>query len=285
MRVIETSLQEDLSLFSSYLWQERIRHRVFEERGRQVLEVADTGQAAVVQQAYGDWQAGRLTLTAAPRSRRRPGLLLWCARFPGVLLLVVTAVILFPFAQPLSHGELTQVASWLTFVDLRTPMAQVPDVVDVITDGEVWRWFLPVFLHFGALHLLFNATVVIYLGSRVEACYGWQGLLLVVGVLGIASNIGQYAMNPNPLFGGLSGVGYGLLGFVLLLQRMRTDVAEWQVPPAFSGSMLFFLVLFTTGITEQFSDLRIANTAHWVGLVMGLLLGLFAHLGGSRRIP
>ena len=41
MRVIETSLDEDLKLFSSYLWQHRVVHRIFEERGRQVVELAD----------------------------------------------------------------------------------------------------------------------------------------------------------------------------------------------------------------------------------------------------
>ena len=49
MRVIETSLGEDLSLFSAYLWNQRIRHRVFEERGRQVLEVADLAAAGDVE--------------------------------------------------------------------------------------------------------------------------------------------------------------------------------------------------------------------------------------------
>ena len=83
MRVIETSLDEDLSLFSAYLWQQRIRHRVFEERGRQVLEVQDPDQAGGVRQSYDAWVAGRLTLTAAPGRARRSDLLRWCAKYPG----------------------------------------------------------------------------------------------------------------------------------------------------------------------------------------------------------
>lgn len=282
MRVIETSLDEDLALFSSYLWQQRVRHRVFEERGRQVLEVPGEAEALMVRQAYEDWRAGRLSLMSAPRVRRRSELLRWCAGHPGVVVLVAAALLLFPFAQPLSEGQLTFVARWLTIIDLRAA-ASVPGIVELLARGEVWRWFLPVFVHFGPLHLLFNLTVMIYLGQRVEARYGWAGLWGLVGTLGIISNLGQYAMNPNPFFGGLSGVGYGLLGFILVLQRLRPAVPQWQVPPAFSGGLVFFLVLFSTGITEQFGlGVRIANAAHWFGFVSGALLGALVH-GVTRQ--
>ncbi len=60
MRVIETALDEDLSLFSGYLHQQRIVHRIFEERGKQVLEVADEAHADVVRTAYRAWQLGDL---------------------------------------------------------------------------------------------------------------------------------------------------------------------------------------------------------------------------------
>jgi len=70
MRVIETSIDEDLSLFSQYLWQQRINHRVFEERGRQVLELAEPVDEETVRKAYAEWSDGRLVLKALPRARR-----------------------------------------------------------------------------------------------------------------------------------------------------------------------------------------------------------------------
>lgn len=286
MRVIETSLDEDLSLFSSYLWQERIRHRVFEESGCQVLEVFEAPQADRVREAYEAWSSGRLALTAAARPPRRSALLRWCARYPGLVVVVVAAAGLFPFTQPLSEGQLTAVASWLTIVDLRGGVGLVSGFSELLERGEVWRWFLPVFVHFGPLHVLFNVTVMIYLGSRVESRYGWMGLWGLVVALGIMSNLGQFAMTPNPLFGGLSGVGYGLLGFVLSLQRLRPNEREWQLPAAFSGSLLFFLVLFSTGITEHvFGGVRIANAAHWTGFGTGILLGLSVHFTAKRPRP
>ena len=59
MRVIETSLEEDLSLFSRYLWQKQVQHRIFQESGRQVLELADARWADPVRKAYQDWRAQR----------------------------------------------------------------------------------------------------------------------------------------------------------------------------------------------------------------------------------
>ena len=62
MRVIEASLDEDLSLFSAYLCQQRIQHRIYEESGAQVLELADGAQAGSVKAAYSAWRNGELIL-------------------------------------------------------------------------------------------------------------------------------------------------------------------------------------------------------------------------------
>ena len=52
MRVIETSLEEDLTSFSLYLRQKQVAHRIFEESGRQIVELADERWADAVRKAY-----------------------------------------------------------------------------------------------------------------------------------------------------------------------------------------------------------------------------------------
>jgi GlpG protein len=124
---------------------------------------------------------------------------------------------------------------------------------------------------------------VIELGRRLEHEFGPWRLWQVVLLLGLVSNLGQYAMNPNPVFGGLSGVAYGLLGFVLVMERLVVERPAWHLPPGLSGSLLFFLVLFSTGITEGFG-LFVANSAHWFGLVMGALMAFgYARIGHAER--
>lgn len=282
MRVIETSLDEDLSLFSSYLWQKRVVHRVFEERGAQVLEVADAAQAGPVREAYQAWKAGRLRLQAVPRAAETRGWPRALARYPGLTVLIALTLAAFPFSLAVAEGRLTPVAAWLAIVDPRLPLESLPSLGELLARGEVWRWFTPMLLHFSVLHLGFNCAITIELGRRVERRLGGGGLWLLVLVLSGVSNLAQYALGASPLFGGLSGVAYGLLGFVLVRARLAPEVAEWRLPPALGIALIVFLVIFTTGITEPFG-LLVANAAHWAGLGAGGCLALVPGRRGESR--
>lgn len=285
MRVIETTLDEDLSLLSRFLWQQRVAHRIFEERGAQVVEVADPAQRDVVRQAYEAWRDGRLTLRAQPApaaARRRRGIMAAVARYPGLSALVVLACVVFPFSLPLADGRLTEVAGWLTIVDPRQPLPA--NLAGLLAQAEVWRWFTPMLLHFSVLHLAFNCAVTIELGRRIEGVLGAGGWWLLVLLLAGASNLTQFALGASAAFGGLSGVAYGLLGFVLVSARRQPDQPAWRLPAGVALGLLLFLVLFTTGVTEPFG-LRIANAAHWSGLAAGALLALMRPLGAVDPGP
>ena len=90
-------------------------------------------------------------------------------------------------------------------------------------------------------------------------------------------------MNENPLFGGLSGMAYGLLGYLLVMARRAPQDLRWQLPKGFSISLLIFLVVFSTGITEPFG-LHVANAAHWSGLICGALLALLPGVDQPGRV-
>lgn len=290
MRVIETSMSEDLSLFSRYLWQQRVRHRVFEERGRQVLEVADPAQADSVRRAYEAFRSGQVQIREVSRAPERasppaPGkaTLRALTRYPGLSVLIALALAVFPFSLPVGEGELTGLARLLAIVDPGTyAMAEVrPGLADLLAKLEVWRWFTPILLHFSVLHLAFNCVMVIELGRRIEHAAGSvRFLLLVMAVAGI-SNLAQFALGGGPLFGGLSGVAYGMLGYVLVQHRLRPDAPEFRLPRGLAVGLLVFLVVFTTGVTEPFG-LHVANVAHWGGLLVGAAGGALAATGTTR---
>jgi GlpG protein len=285
MRVIQTSLDEDISVFSRYLWQQRVAHRVFEERGSQVLEVADPAHAAAVREAFELWKSGRLTLDAVSR-RQGPAAARWrhaLARYPALSTLILLAVALFPFSYPLAEGRLTDLAALLTIIDPRVPLAALPALPELLARLEIWRWFTPMLLHFSVLHLGFNCAITVELGRRVEQGLGSAGLVAVVLALSGGSNLMQYAFGGGPLFGGLSGVAYGLLGFILTMNRLLPAEPRWQLPKGLSVSLLLFLVIFTTGITEPFG-LHVANAAHWSGLAGGVILALARVQWGRRRV-
>jgi GlpG protein len=277
MRVIETSLDEDLSLFSRFLWQNQVRHRIFEERGRQVVEVAETATAADVRSAYEAWRRGELVLTrkAAGHDRheaqrpRTAAVLAALRRYPVLIAVLGVSLAVFPFSVQVEHGRLTPLVGLLTSVDLERGSP---------TTTEIWRYVTPIFLHFSLVHLVFNVAVTADLGRRVELARGSLTLLLLIVVIAIASNAGQLLLGGNPLFGGLSGVAYGLLGYVLVSGRRHPQEGAWRIHPGFAGSLLLFLVVFSTGITEPFG-LYVANQAHWVGLATGAGMAVFLPLG------
>jgi GlpG protein len=140
--------------------------------------------------------------------------------------------------------------------------------------GEVWRVFTPIFVHLGALHLLFNMMWLWDLGGAIERLKGGPFLALFVAASGAASNLLQYAITRSPNFGGMSGVVYALLGYVWMQGRFN---------PAFGialhrstvAMMLAWYALCWTGLLGP-----IANWAHTGGLMMGVAWGFL-----DRRPP
>lgn len=135
-----------------------------------------------------------------------------------------------------------------------------------VQKGELWRLVTPIFLHFGWLHILFNMLWVYDLGGIVERKKGTLFLLIMVLTIAIISNVAQCWMS-GPLFGGMSGVLYGLFGYVWMKGRYqpqeRIGLAKNTVM-----ILMIWLVFCMTGAIGP-----IGNTAHVVGLVVGMGFG------------
>lgn len=133
---------------------------------------------------------------------------------------------------------------------------------------EPWRWFSPVFLHFSWTHLVFNGLWLFIVGRLIEwrSPMVWWLLLLCAG---LAGNLAQWMLG-SWRFGGLSGVVYGLLGYVWIWDRLRID--KYAVPPVYLGLSLFFLLLGLSGM-DRLIGVNMANGAHLGGLLAGLAFG------------
>lgn len=147
------------------------------------------------------------------------------------------------------------------------PFKMLPEV----QHGELWRLITPIFIHMGPIHLLFNMLWMKTLGSTIELREGsWRFLLLVVG-LGLASNFAQFYWS-GPIFGGMSGVVYGLFGYVWI--RGKFDPASGYFVPQQTVYMMiawFFMCVF------QIIP-NVANAAHAGGLVAGMAVGALPSL-------
>lgn len=169
-----------------------------------------------------------------------------------------------------------------------------------IRSGELWRLVTPVFIHFGPLHLIFNLIWLYQLGRMIETRYGTGllgGLALLVAAL---SNFVQVAVpasqggatlsvsDPNLMIylGGMSGVVYGLFGFIWVKSAIDPQ-SGFFLPTSTIVIMvgwMFFCMVADSGIMTGTSEgvrSSVANWAHGVGLVAGMLFAWLMTL--SRR--
>lgn len=140
--------------------------------------------------------------------------------------------------------------------------------LDQVYSGQVWRLLTPIFLHFGIIHLAFNMLWLYDLGGMIESRQGSGRLLQFVIVAGVFSNLAEYLLgSPNPLFGGMSGVVYGLLGYVWL--RGKFDLTSGlYLHPQIVVLMIVWFFLCWSGFIGN-----IANYAHTFGLLIGMAWG------------
>lgn len=105
------------------------------------------------------------------------------------------------------------------------------------------------------------------------------GLFLVIAVV---SNTSQYMVSGPSLFGGMSGVVYGLLGFSWVAPLLQP---AWRIRPS-PAIMLFmvgWLVACLLGVVEGLGFGAIANAAHLGGLVCGAVLGVLLGMVARGR--
>jgi GlpG protein len=264
---LSVGVEEDLLPLSAVLNQRGVAHRVFEERGQQVLKVTSPEAVMQVQNLYQAWRSGDVKIEVTKSSRmpaRSPAQWLRVAPVTAVLILLSVAGFLLIYLQlPLT------MLSHFTF----SPFVVTGDSISFgEMGGQYWRLVTPAFLHFGWLHIVFNSLWLWELGARVERVMGGLNMVGLFLVIAMVSNACQYLFGGPSLFGGMSGVVYGLLGFSWAGAKIQP---AWQIAPP-TGIMLFmvgWLVVCMLGVVEVLGFGAIANAAHVGGLVSGTLLG------------
>lgn len=152
---------------------------------------------------------------------------------------------------------------WKRVLDLREVRA-----------GEVWRLLTPVFIHMNFMHIVFNMMWLASLGSLIEARQSRALLVRLVLLLGIGSNLVQFAVTGRPNFGGMSGVVYGLLGYMWMRGKFDPSSGLRLDSYTITVSMIWFFACFTGWVGP------IANGAHAGGLAIGMMWGWLASRNG-----
>ncbi|WP_373387953.1 rhomboid family intramembrane serine protease [Pseudomonas alcaligenes] len=277
VEALRRPLQEDLSGFVALLRRLQVPHRVSEERGAQVLWVPAEALAEQVRALYLRYPQGAAEEEVpTPAQPSRPGLAAqlrasWMTTLVLLLTLVVAGVTLL--------GDNFTTLRWLTFQDFRIEGQYLyfQPWLASLEAGQWWRLVSPMLIHFGILHLAMNALWYWELGRRIEFRQGGFALLGLTLLFGLLSNFAQFWFGGPSLFGGLSGVLYGLLGYCWIFQLLAPTPA-YVLPRGVLAMMLIWLLVCLTGVIDTLGFGSIANAAHVGGLLAGCAAGL---VGGA----
>lgn len=152
----------------------------------------------------------------------------------------------------------------------------------VAEQGEYYRLFTSMFLHFDIRHLLNNMLVLFVLGERLENYLGHVKYLLFYILCGIGANLIslQFYLKAGELFtmsAGASGAIFGVTGgLIWMVYRNRGRMGDLD------GRQLVLMAALSLYL--GFSSTGVNNAAHVGGLVTGIILGIpfYAWVSRSR---
>ena len=189
----------------------------------------------------------------------------------------------FTSVQPEEARELLKAYEW----NAEAPAVRLYSVYK----GEVWRLVTPIFIHFGALHIIFNMLWLFQFGKMIEMRYGIFWMAMLVLATAIISNLFQCLVpqamgGSTPILpqghlimplGGMSGVVYGLFGFICVKQFYDplSGLALPQSTIVLLAAWLFIGGFFIPGI---------AHWAHGVGLAVGMAAAFLPMMFGGSSI-
>lgn len=161
-----------------------------------------------------------------------------------------------------------------------------------IMQGQVWRLLTPIFLHFGIQHLIFNMFALFFLGSRTEDAVGMLRYVIMIVIIGIGSNCAE-ALAPTfgaavdsflntgmhwgggSNFGGMSGVIYGIFGFMWIdsIINPKSKLRLTPINIAIFIGWLFYCIVFSYD--------SVANYAHVFGFLIGGIIAYASYWWAS----
>ena len=276
--------QVNLSAITQLLWQHKVPHRVRFINDEQQLWLQDADQYGVAKELLAQLVQGQSQPqpqshessedpASASQTKFSPAFMdyprAWLRTTPITLLVVLVTVLVAVLSQ---LGQHLQAVAWFSFFPL------VFEAQAFMLTGfehlwqQPWRLISPVFLHFGWLHMVFNLLWWWELGRRIER---QSGLVLVTLLLltSVSGNVAQ-AWQVASLFGGLSGVIYGLLGYIWVMDRFNAP--RYHLPQNILIFMLLWLLLGISGLFSALGFGAMANLAHIGGLLSGVGWG-FLH--------
>lgn len=150
----------------------------------------------------------------------------------------------------------------------------------MIKNGEYYRIFTSMFLHFGFDHLLNNMVILAAIGWNLEEEIGHIKFAILYLLSGLGGNVlsaywdihvADYAISA-----GASGAIFGVIGALLYVAiRNRGRIGD------ISGKGLVFMVILS--LYYGYSSGGVDNMAHIGGLITGFVLSVLLYRKKNRK--
>lgn len=144
----------------------------------------------------------------------------------------------------------------------------------IMEDGEYYRFFSCIFLHFGFQHLIGNMVVLLFLGDNVERAMGWWKYMILYLGSGLTGSLGSflyaYKMNQGIVSAGASGAIYGVIGALLWLVICNKGRLE-------NMTLIRVIVMIAYALYSGFTSEHIDIAAHLCGLAGGFMLAVILY--------
>lgn len=183
---------------------------------------------------------------------------------PATIILIILNVLVFLAVEFTGFSQNTvHMLNW--------GAAYTPSIVE---DGEMYRLFTSMFLHFGTEHLVNNMLVLFVLGSRLERVIGSLRFFVIYFLGGLAGNVVSLlydlGQGEGAVSAGASGAVFAVMGgmiFVVLLNKGRLeDLSTRQI-----------LVLAVFSLYFGFASSGVDNAAHLGGFLTGFVIAVLVY--------
>ena len=153
----------------------------------------------------------------------------------------------------------------------------------IVENGEIYRLFTCMFLHFGIHHIANNMLVLFVLGQRLEPVIGKFRFALIYLLGGLGGNILSVVMEIKraeySVSAGASGAVFAVMGaMVYVVIRHRGKIQDISVRQ--------MLVMAGFSLYLGFAGKGVDNAAHVGGMICGFILAAILYhprkVSGSR---
>lgn len=165
---------------------------------------------------------------------------------------------------------LVSLLTWTTFQTGNTALFTASSLT-----GGWWTFPLSVFAHANTTHLVGNAIAVATAGSIVVLSAGvlrYHLFFVLTGSLAVVAQVAATAaLGTTSSVLGASGAALALWGYVLTSNAFSSWLLDRVSRTAVAATVVGVALL----ITVRYAGLHVANVAHLVGVLCGLLAGHF----------